>query len=82
MAGAINRLGIWALDYELYENFDSILGNEIMIKYYQIFTRIFNRALTLLNTNRPKVAIKIIDFFTQFVKINSKIKDINQQIKN
>jgi hypothetical protein len=34
MAGAINRLGIWALDYELYENFDSILGNEIMIKYY------------------------------------------------
>ena len=25
MAGAINRLGIWTLDYELYENFDSIL---------------------------------------------------------
>ena len=64
MAGAINRLGIWTLDYELYENFDSILGNEIMKSYYQIFNRIFNRALALLNTNRPKIALKILDFFT------------------
>ena len=64
MAGAINRLGIWTLDYELYENFDSILGNEIMKSYYQIFNRIFNKALALLNTNRPKIALKILDFFT------------------
>ena len=78
MAGAVNRIGGWALDEELYGANSTINNNEFLVKYYLTFDRIFNRALSLLNTNRPKIGIKILEFFTAFVRINLKIKDFNQ----
>ena len=82
MAGAVNRIDIWALDEELYTANSTLSNNEFLVKYYSTFDRIFNRALSLLDTNRPKIGIKILEFFTAFVRINLKIKDINQTIQS
>ena len=51
MSGAVNRLGIWALDEELYGANSVVNNNDFLNKYYETFDRIFNRALSLLNTN-------------------------------
>ena len=80
MSGTVNRLGIWALDEELYGANSVVNNNDFLNKYYETFDRIFNRALSLLNTNRPKIGIKILEFFTAFVRSNLKIKDMNYAI--
>lgn len=34
MAGAVNRIGIWALDEELYGASTVITNNDFLVKYY------------------------------------------------
>jgi hypothetical protein len=34
MAGAVNRIGVWALDEELYGTNSTITNNEFLVRYY------------------------------------------------
>ena len=72
MAGSINRLGQWAL--ELHGNKMTILANKGLVEAYeQIYQRIINRALTLVNTNKPRIALPLLEFFGQFLKAHQKV---------
>ena len=65
MACSISRLGLWAL--EIYPNAEKVLGaqNTQMIESFNsIFERLVNRSLILVDTDKSRIAIPIMDFLT------------------
>lgn len=69
MAIAINKLGQWAL--ELHSNVEQILGyqnTELIQAYHSIFQRLISKALELVDTDKARIALPLMDFFTQFLK--------------
>jgi hypothetical protein len=77
MAGSLNRLGQWAL--ELHGSVNVLLNNNqnLVQAYDHIFQRVINRSLQLLNTNKPRIALPLLEFFAQFMKANQKVTDID-----
>ena len=64
MAGSINRLGQWCLEVHGNEaaKFDD---SKQHIDYYRdVFTNITNRAILLYDTDNPRFAIPLTEFFT------------------
>lgn len=71
MAGALQKLGNWCL--ELIDNVKTLLKDDQMIaKYTQVFERIVNRALLLVDTDKPRIAIPLLDFFGNLIRANMK----------
>ena len=70
MAGAINRLGQWAL--ELHKNADQILqGQKDQVDAYKhIFACIINKGLSLIDTDKARIALPVMDFFIEFIRAN------------
>lgn len=69
MAGALNRLGSWCLEH--HGNVENILGaqnQDAILAFQQIFSRTIDKALSLLDTDRPRVALPLLEFFQQFMK--------------
>ena len=76
MAGAINRLGQWCL--EIYGKADLILVQPQLIQQYEdILNRVLAKGINLFDTNNPKIALNLLEFFKQFVSANSKVKELD-----
>ena len=74
MSTSLNKLGIWCL--ELSGNVNNILNDPTLAATFeQIYERIMSRALDLLNTNRPRIANPLLDFFNKYM---TSIRKINQ----
>jgi len=68
MAGSLNRLGQWAL--ELHDNAAQILGEQNVDQiqaYHSIVQRIINRSLALVDTDKARIALPLMDFFSKFL---------------
>ena len=77
MAGALNRLGTWGQEMEAYAL--KILGNESMVtKYNEINQRIIARSLQLFDTDKPRIAIPLLEYFSNLIKSNQKMETLDQ----
>lgn len=72
MSTSLNKLGIWCL--ELSGNVNNILNDATLAATFeQIYERIITRSLDLLNTNRPRIANPLLDFFNKYMTSIRKI---------
>jgi hypothetical protein len=60
VALSINKLGIWCLD-ALLEGFS---GDD----FSNFFQSLINNALRLMDTNNPRIAMPLIEFFTLYLR--------------
>lgn len=76
MAGCVSRLGIWCL--ELFGNVDKLLGPEFQGVFDQLFSRIVDKAIQLLDTNKPRIANQLLEFSHLYMTANGKVQTLDQ----
>ena len=77
MAGAVNRLGVWGLDYHR-DALRMLDNNKDMANALEeIFEKILQRAIALFDCERPRVVLPLCEFLLAYIKTYQKTKTVN-----
>mmetsp|Transcript_20216 Transcript_20216/g.30978 ORF Transcript_20216/g.30978 Transcript_20216/m.30978 type:complete len:119 (+) Transcript_20216:55-411(+) len=76
MAIAINGVGQWALDIKGQEDKSFNSDAAAIQQFKHIFSTVTQRGLALLDTDKPRVTLPLMEYFIRFLKQHQKIQKV------